>query len=712
MECASTFESYEELRTHLMCNHGRPRYVHCKFCDAAFMTMLDLNIHTASNHANDEHKEHARESQHGSVTPIYQASSKADQSLDLIDAPLSPINQLDGGLDDTELSDDQSDSALCVVTSGDQGQPAPFVQQAPYFLNRQKQSNKICTDAARDDIEVTINNNDTNVNIQCSSGFYLVVARPCISSFSKGATCQFNGLQVVCKDDFIQVDKSGASDFSRLAFDLKDTDQQKSLGKVTVHLRHTTRLVQVQGAAKMADGSTTAVWFAEHFLSQRFQELATIRQFDISAFNQGILEVSRNHHVSIKSAKYCAQCSKMFSPSSKPIQCPSCLRKIHTMCMKMHLSSCANSVDVADARPHKRTRTSTSSTASSPITSSVHSSIANPPAMAALPAGLATGGVATFTGGRASITFVPHVSSFSSPAVNNLVTTSTTTFVPNNLVVQSELSSAANMAPASSIFSATITPGQNATPGSSSAPTTASATITTTATTRAAPKKTASAKRASKPAVSPADEQVAYLTTELTFAHTRIVAQDNTIKDLELKVNILKESLKTAEEKLNSDLHMKYFGSAPPHINTGFGLPSVSPHCHPQYHLSACPSLQQCSCSSYNLLRADNVTCALPSQSRQNSEKICKNDLVASNVKTEIDAIKIDILDIKTKLDSLLVSPAGKPNNYCPPTTVALSETIDVVAEAVNVDGADIVLNVSTTSTDEEMEIQPSNPSN
>ena len=56
---------------------------------------------------------------------------------------------------------------------------------------------------------------------------------------------------------------------------------------------------------------------------------------------------------------------------------------------------------------------------------------------------------------------------------------------------------------------------------------------------------------------SPEAAQIDYLTTELNFTHTKIVGQDNTIRDLEHKVKILEEKLRISEEKLNSDLLQK-----------------------------------------------------------------------------------------------------------------------------------------------------------
>ena len=81
-----------------------------------------------------------------------------------------------------------------------------------------------------------------------------------------------------------------------------------------------------------------------------------------------------------------------------------------------------------------------------------------------------------------------------------------------------------------------------------------------------------SAKKA-KPDASTESVQIDYLTTELNFTHTKIVSQDNTIRDLEHKVKILEEKLRISEEKINSDLHSKYFGVH------GFQT-SPTGHCH------------------------------------------------------------------------------------------------------------------------------------
>ena len=73
-------------------------------------------------------------------------------------------------------------------------------------------------------MKITINNNNTNVIVQCSSGFYIVVARPSLSSFTLGSTSQYSDIQAKCIEDNLQVDKCGAPDFARLSFELIGPD--------------------------------------------------------------------------------------------------------------------------------------------------------------------------------------------------------------------------------------------------------------------------------------------------------------------------------------------------------------------------------------------------------------------------------------------------------------------------------------------------------
>ena len=42
----------------------------------------------------------------------------------------------------------------------------------------------------------------------------------------------------------------------------------------------------------MPDKTSAAIWFTEHVLVEKFQKLAKIKKFDVSAFNQEILDMS------------------------------------------------------------------------------------------------------------------------------------------------------------------------------------------------------------------------------------------------------------------------------------------------------------------------------------------------------------------------------------------------------------------------------------
>ena len=92
------------------------------------------------------------------------------------------------------------------------------------------------------------------------------------------------------------------------------------------------------------------------------------------------------------------------------------------------------------------------------------------------------------------------------------------------------------------------------------------------------------------------------------------------------------------------------------------------------------------------------MTCSHSSQSKQNSENISEKDLISNvNIQAEIDAIKIEMLDMKTKLNSLFV-PTTESEVTCAPIPVSVPETsnIDVVVH-------DSAMEVSNASIDEDI---------
>ena len=643
--------------------------------------------------------------------------------LALLSPANSPVNSSPTAPSDSRGQAVSASHGQAVSASHDQG-PSVSHGQAPYFLNQAKQAAKICRDADSTEMKIVINNNNTNVNIQCNTGFYLVVAKPFVTGFSQGSTCQYPPVQVCCNEVYTSVDRAGVNGFSRLSFHLKGPDLSM-LGTVQVHLHHTTRLVQVQGSAIMHDKTTSAVWFADHVITDRFKQLAKTKQFDITSFNTKMLEMSRAQHEAVKSGKYCSHCGKIFLGQSKPSQCTSCNSYIHRGCIRNHNASCTSN-KTSDSqprppspqRPNKRLRTLNDSTHSSQAVITVPSQVSNaaiplgisPPISSSPPVttrplsflnslttNLINSGVPTFTGISSSVSFVPTVS------VSN--TAGSITSIPAENPSQPEQQPRL-MADISNPGARIFIPGSTSMPfiSSSSAP----STNTTTNRTSRKPK--------AKANVSSEAAQIDYLTTELNYTHSKIVSQDSTIKDLEYKVKILTEKLKISDEKLNSDLHRRYFGQTD--TNLPVGPPCLGTQCHastsvpPPQSCSTCSQTPACSsrphyyCQGYHghprLVpmpppNSSNNQCKnLPSSSQDNHTS---QDLFTA-LKEDIDVLRVEILQLKTKVDSLTApNPPGSPINSGIVHHTQFTATADIHQPPENVDS------VSIASIEEDIEI-------
>ena len=117
--------------------------------------------------------------------------------------------------------------------------------------------------------------------------------------------------------------------------------------------------------------------------------------------------------------------------------------------------------------------------------------------------------------------------------------------------------------------------------------------------------------------------QVEALTTELSYAQTRIVSQDVKIRDLEQKVKILTDKNRIAEEKLANDLHSKYFD----HPST----------CSP-------PNRATCSCAPC----CTSHQC--PAYPRYSQNSYCH---ISKNVSQELSTHRADLAIIKADIDTL-----------------------------------------------------------
>ena len=167
------------------------------------------------------------------------------------------------------------------------GQSDQRHRQAAFTLNQTNQTNKIVSDALITDCEFSPNNSHSNVNIKCSSGFYKAVAMPAFSTLSPGFSQASKEATITCSNIEPSYDYKGV-EFNRIFwFSIRDSCGISA--SVTIHLHHTTRMVQVQGSSILSDGSVAAVWFVKNLLLGLFIKLGRVKGHDISAFNNAVL---------------------------------------------------------------------------------------------------------------------------------------------------------------------------------------------------------------------------------------------------------------------------------------------------------------------------------------------------------------------------------------------------------------------------------------
>ena len=130
---------------------------------------------------------------------------------------------------------------------------------------------------------------------------------------------------------------------------------QFNIGKVTVHLHHTKRSIQMQGSAIMPDGNRTPIWFLTHFLQEKLITLAKEKQFDITVMNNAVREAVGNS-VTENVSNICQHCARHFDTKSKPTQCRHCSCYFHkTSCLPDHGTSCSKKQNFVPAKSSSST---------------------------------------------------------------------------------------------------------------------------------------------------------------------------------------------------------------------------------------------------------------------------------------------------------------------------------------------------------------------
>ena len=239
------------------------------------------------------------------------------------DICFSPIRQLDG---------------MCDLDTPEP-RPPMNVRAAPYILDHNKQISKLANDASIDDFEIVVSPTEHNVNIFCSTGFYSLVAIPSFSSISAEFSATVAGMNVSCFD--ITGKKDGAEAIVNTVYFFRlGTGSKSSVAKVTIHLHHTQRKVQVQGGSLIDNRIRAGVWFVENFLLKTFSKVSQEKSMDIKKFNSAVREMVASHIGKIGAQQQCKACEIPFTGKSQRQTCNVCNLKYHKGCFTSTNHTC------------------------------------------------------------------------------------------------------------------------------------------------------------------------------------------------------------------------------------------------------------------------------------------------------------------------------------------------------------------------------------
>ena len=521
--------------------------------------------------------------------------------------------------------------------------PTSSFRQASFTLNQNIQVERLVCDAAIPDVEFSANNSDANVNIKCSSGFYKSVAMPAFSTLSPGFSHEANGLKVVCSNIEPSLDYKGV-EFNRI-FWFTINDPNNVQVNVTVHLHHSARLVQVQGAGILGDGSVAAVWFVKHLLLGLFLRLGKARGHDIAAFNNAVMNNNfgkPSNDVSFD-ANSCHLCSKAMKKPAKPIKCFVCKKTFHTSCHKQHPCSGTPSRPASVSRLKRKASD----------LSSINSTI-SPPSLSFSPPTV--------------VQQIPAITYSVYPSLLPTISTPPTTTISSSVTISLTTPSLCfSQAPRLSSF---CTSSLSQSPSTQQPPSLA-ASLSLPPHPSSPPRQPVNPpppKRQRKgPATSQDSHSQEFLKIQLNLAQTKITSQDANLKRKEESISILTERLRLLELGINSQLMSQYFPSTtgtnnspghqsnqhssqcgpPPPVSSSVSAPP------PSYHRTPDPPSSS-TCSAPQISTGTNPTC----------HKSCCSDLF-----TELKIIKQQVSEMRADMTSVLAIIQVKSSVLNPPNS-------------------------------------------
>ena len=256
----------------------------------------------------------------------------------LVEDPIGDdnIHQLDGNVSIEEMIDIDSEFNFDLIEKTNL--PNINKRNAPFNLNQAKQLNSIVSDALKTNIEISANDNDGNIDMKCSSGFYDQVTKPALCGLSKDFKFHMNGISGFCRDVTINHDISGYEYNITFFFNLSFPNT--NVASVTIHLHHSTRNAQIQGGSVMPDKSKAAMWFLKNIIHGRIELLAHKKKISVAQFNAAIITVANDHIQTLNNSKICGDCQTSFNGQSRPMFCKQCRKYFHsTRCFKAHKCS-------------------------------------------------------------------------------------------------------------------------------------------------------------------------------------------------------------------------------------------------------------------------------------------------------------------------------------------------------------------------------------
>ena len=105
--------------------------------------------------------------------------------------------------------------------------------------------NNLARDASKDDFEIEITH-ETNVNVHCSAGFFLSVAKPAFSGISSDFKAFISGIALRCEETRSENDQLGRGVNCVYWFKVALNGPSNSLVNATVHIHNTQRNIQRQ----------------------------------------------------------------------------------------------------------------------------------------------------------------------------------------------------------------------------------------------------------------------------------------------------------------------------------------------------------------------------------------------------------------------------------------------------------------------------------